>query len=286
MEDLTLEEFFEEYEKAYIFKFDQQNNSIIIKRHNIFYSEPGLKRKSLAKSTQIYICFPDFSIQSIESTFVNQHFLYDIYYIFEDDGYYISSRINWKKQLYQLHKNLHPHLITLLADYFQNLCSNRNKNILLNKSFGWIKNAKYNNGEFFQSTRQLENANNSRQKKYVYCFEEKYTEKPKYFPLIKVGKSILSFNEMEFFLNFLEDSAALVTIFSYGLLSISLNAEQHYTYQNKIVDHELQFVEDKETELFKKIEPFSLCIYGENSHKNITRKTISSIFLIIHKNNI
>lgn len=130
MEDLTLEEFFEEYEKAYIFKFDQQNNSIIIKRHNIFYSEPGLKRKSLAKSTQIYICFPDFSIQSIESTFVNQHFLYDIYYIFEDDGYYISSRINWKKQLYQLHKNLHPHLITLLADYFQNLCSNRNKNIL------------------------------------------------------------------------------------------------------------------------------------------------------------
>lgn len=58
---------------------------------------------------------------------------------------------------------------------------------------------------------------------------------------------------MEFFLNFLEDSAALVTIFSYGLLSISLNAEQHYTYQNKIVDHELQFVEDKETELFKKL---------------------------------
>ena len=55
MKDLTLEEFFEEYEKAYIFKFDEQDNSIIIKRHNIFYSEPGLKRKSLAESTQTHV---------------------------------------------------------------------------------------------------------------------------------------------------------------------------------------------------------------------------------------
>lgn len=122
MKDLTLEEFFEEYEKAYIFKFDEQDNSIIIKRHNIFYSEPGLKRKSLAESTQIHMFFPDFSIRSIESTFVNQHFQYDIDYIFEDDKYHISSRINWKKQLYKSHKNLHPHLITLFADYFQSLC--------------------------------------------------------------------------------------------------------------------------------------------------------------------
>lgn len=271
MKDLTLEEFFEEYEKAYIFKFDEQDNSIIIKRHNIFYSEPGLKRKSLAESTQIHMFFPDFSIRSIESTFVNQHFQYDIDYIFEDDKYHISSRINWKKQLYKSHKNLHPHLITLFADYFQSLCDNRNRNISLNKSFGWTNNSIYNNEELFQS--------DSSQKKYMYGFQEQYTGKQKYFPLIKLDKSALLPDGMEFFLNMLEDSDALTTIFSYSLLSVSLNAELHYTCQNNMVNQELNCAEDKEAELFKIIEPFSLCIYGENPDRNITRKAIASMFL-------
>ena len=36
MKDLTLEEFFEEYEKAYIFKFDEQDNSHKKTQHFLF----------------------------------------------------------------------------------------------------------------------------------------------------------------------------------------------------------------------------------------------------------
>lgn len=283
MADLTFEEFFENYDFQNMYIYDEQKYSVTLKKKHRYYDHELMP---ILYSLQYKIDLIDFEIDQIEFTFSNSKFIYDIFYSFKDKDYHITSKKDITDQLFKKHSYLHPRIITLLSDYFEAVCSYRDKNLLLNKEVGWTTELNVNG-----------------QTIYVYKFENERTEQRMIFPHIEKEDSPLPTKDIvNSLFDCLKDSDALATIFSYGLLSISQNARQHYTVRNEQIKKDLQemdkqpvisyiiepievasfnaeLIKNKEKTLFKIIKPFFLCIYGENPDNHITRKAIASIFL-------
>lgn len=282
MEDLTFEEFFENYEFKERFSFDEKKYSITLKKNHRYYDHDLVP---LLSHKQYRVNLIDFEINRIEATFSDSNFTYDIFYCFKDKDYHVTSKKYIIDQLYNKHSHLHPRILILFSDYFEAVCSYRDANLLLNKEVGW--------------TTELNKYN---QTKYTYKYENERTEQRMIFPHIKKENPDLpGINVVDSLFNHLKDSDVLTTVFSYGLLSVSQNARQHYTVRNKEIQKELQemykqpvmeyidenaeisfktkLIENQEKTSFKIINPFFLCLHGENPDNNITRKAIASIFL-------
>ena len=215
---------------------------------------------------------PDFVV---ESYFDGRKFYYEIYFEMDIDGededleITLDSKKDMVDQLEEKfkefsrefkkltgeYKEIHPYLLILLGNYFTEVCEYRTSYLIdSNITVGW----EGNEGERIYKDISLV--------KY-----EREASSPLIFKLREEVSYKIDRDKLRCILLFLQDFPEYIFIFSYGLLSVSLNAKMDY--RNK--DENL-LKKREENEIYQ-ILPFSLCIHGTNDF--LKKKDIAMMFL-------
>ena len=215
---------------------------------------------------------PDFVV---ESYFDGRKFYYEIYFEMDIDGededleITLDSKKDMVDQLEEKfkdfsrefkkltgeYKEIHPYLLILLGNYFTKVCEYRTSYLIdSNITVGW----EGNEGERIYKDISLV--------KY-----EREASSPLIFKLREEVSYKIDRDKLRCILLFLQDFPEYIFIFSYGLLSVSLNAKMDY--RNK--DENL-LKKREENEIYQ-ILPFSLCIHGTNDF--LKKKDIAMMFL-------
>ena len=257
MNDLSFEDFYSYYEFNDQYTFHNKKEIISVKK--CYRQSPG------KKAANFDLASDQLEIDEIIARFNDKKFIYKIIYTFDNEEYQVISSKEFTPQVQRRHPKLDPLIARLIGDYFCAICRHRDNYLFLNKVTGWKKN--------------------DYPKQISYHLKQETEETPIIFQIANRSNSETQPEHMKSLLDYLEQSDSLTTIFSYGILSTSLNNINHYTKRNDDIMMWLKESNDQELELFKIITPFSLCIYGDNFNK-MTRKKIASIFLDYTKSTV
>lgn len=256
MADLEFNEFFKNYEDNKKKWFKQVGSEKVeLKKKAIDYYMIDKRDKKVYKQLELEI--PSFEVIPIFDVRVNRY-QYKIRYYWGYDNYTVFTRRDLYRQLRKKHKNIHPYLLRLLTDYFYEVCFERNNHFENNKLIGWkteyrkngSKIAEYSCGRSFNEIKMM----------FFYL-------KPDY----------LNSDKISILLELLSESCELTSIFSYGLLSVSLKVKKDYEELNAYLKNLYGYTEMEYQ--CNSIEPFCLCLHGTNTISDMTKKKIASAFL-------
>lgn len=257
MADLEFNEFFENYEYNHCFKLTRDNRIRV-------------KKSIIAKNIdeQDYEVFeieiPEVEIEPHYDSNYNRY-RYRIIYELDDETYAVWFGRDMTGILMERHKQYTPRLIMILADYFREICVDRNNHFKKNIMTGW-KHEWRNNGDT------------------MIEYEYQNVDTKSKFMFFQLRDNYINPEKISVLLNLLSESYEITSIFLYGILSVSLKAKRDYYEWNEYLLNHYHYTE-KEFKC-KSFDPFCLCIYGTNSKPEITKKKIASAFLDYTKNDL